>query len=81
MTAAAFPERAVVDMWRQHLTGRNDLETEDGQSIRVVYPGMLSSDRGADFVDAVIENEQRRLRGNIEIHVNSSGWWEHGHHS
>ena len=80
MPAAVIPERAVAEIWRQHLIGRNDLETEDGQCISVVYPGMVSADRGADFVDAVIDAGQNRLRGNIEIHVNSSGWWGHGHH-
>lgn len=80
MPVSTLPERAVMEIWRQHVTGRTDLETEDGQPVSVVYPGMISSDRGADFVDAVIDNGRGRLRGNIEIHVNSSGWWGHGHH-
>lgn len=80
MPAATFPESTVVDIWRQHLIGRTDLETEDGKPIRIIYPGMVSNDRGADFVDAVIHFGGKQQRGNVEIHVNSSGWWEHGHH-
>jgi len=80
MPAVAFPEKAVVEIWRQHLTGRTDLETEDGQPIRIVYPGMVSGDRGGDFVDAVIRTGLDQLQGSVEVHVNSSGWWGHGHH-
>ncbi len=81
MPAATFKEKAVVEIWQRYLTGRTDLVTEDGRSIRVVYPGMVNGDRGADFVDAVILSGHRLLRGSVEIHVSSSGWWGHGHHA
>ena len=37
---------------------------------------------GPDFVDAVIEDaDRRRLCGDIEIHVRDSQWNSHGHHN
>ena len=80
MAAVNFPEKAVVEIWQHQITGRTDLTTEDGRPIQVVYPGMISGDCGADFVDAVIRTGVGLIRGGIEIHVDSSGWWGHGHH-
>lgn len=80
MPVANFPEKAVAEIWQHQLTGRTDLTTEDGRPIQVVYPGMISGDRGSDFVDAVIRTGVGLIRGGIEIHVDSSGWRGHGHH-
>jgi hypothetical protein len=80
MSAMNFPEKAVVEIWRHQLTGRIDLATEDGRPIQVIYPGMISGGHGADFVDAVIRTGFGLIRGGVEIHVDSSGWWRHGHH-
>lgn len=80
MPVAAFPEKAVVEIWQRYLPGRTDLVTEEGKRIKIVYPGMINGDRGADLVDAVINADKRLLKGNIEVHVNASSWWKHGHH-
>jgi hypothetical protein len=80
MLANAFPERAVIEMWQYRLTGRTDLMTEDGEPIRVVYPGRINDGRGADLLDAVISTNQGLVRGDVEVHVKSSSWRAHGHH-
>lgn len=54
--------------------------TEQGETVRVVYPGRLNDGRGADLRDAVIDTELGRFRGDIEVHVRSSDWLAHGHH-
>jgi len=80
MPATAIPEKSVVEIWQHCLPGRTDLVTEEGEGISIVYPGMINGDRGADLVDAIIHTENKYLRGSIEVHVKSSGWWSHGHH-
>ncbi len=80
MLANAFPEKSVIEMWQYRLPGRTDLMTEDGEPIRVVYPGRINDDRGADLLDAVISTNQGLVRGDVEVHVRSSGWRAHGHH-
>ncbi len=80
MLMNALPERAVIDMWQYRLPGRTDLVTEEGEPIRVVYPGRINGDRGADLLDAVISTGQGLVRGDVEVHVKSSGWRAHGHH-
>ncbi len=48
--------------------------------IEIVYPGRINDDRGADFRDAVIATSRGLIKGDVEIHVKSSGWREHRHH-
>ncbi len=76
----AFPESRVVEIWRDRVLGRTDLLTEDNEPVRIVYPGRLNGDRGADYRDAVIATRGGLLRGDVEIHVKSSHWWAHRHH-
>jgi hypothetical protein len=78
--AGAFPESRVVRMWQDCLPGRTDLVTEDGGLVRIIYPGRLNDDRGADLCDAVIATAGGIRKGDIEIHVKSSSWWGHRHH-
>jgi hypothetical protein len=73
-------ESQVTKIWQELVPGRSDLVTEDGGSVRVVYPGRPNDDRGADLRDAVITTGGDIRRGDIEIHVNSSSWWGHRHH-
>jgi hypothetical protein len=80
MRANAFPESRVVTIWQNRLPGRTDLVTEEGEPIKIIYPGRINDDRGADLHDAVIATRQGLRRGDIEVHVKSSSWWSHRHH-
>ena len=74
-----FPEKELFRIWRhQLLTG--DLVTETGQPVQVISPGRLNGDEGPDFSGAVIEINGQLSRGDIEIHLETGGWQEHGHH-
>jgi len=77
--AGDFPERRVVLLW-QDCPGRDDLETEEDGPIKVLYPGRINDDSGADYRDAVVATSRGLLTGDIEIHTRSSQWWEHRHH-
>jgi len=72
-------ERDIVGIWQQQLLESGCLATEDGKLLMIIYPGRLNDEQGADFQGAVIVSGGRLLRGDIEIHINSSGWYEHGH--
>jgi hypothetical protein len=79
--AAVFPESRVVEIWRECLVGRTDLFTEEGEPLEVIYPGRPNDGRGADLRDAVIARSGGLIKGDIEVHVRSSGWWAHRHHN
>ena len=67
-------------MWRYQLLDGTKLVTEEGEPIEIIYPGRVNDDQGADFRDAVIATSQGLIKGDIEIHIKSSGWREHGHY-
>ena len=75
-----LPESLIVKIWQHQFLNRTDLATEEGEPIRIMYPGRINDDRGADLRDAVIATSQGLIKGDIEIHVKSSGWRAHRHH-
>ena len=48
--------------------------------MKIIYPGRINDDRGADLRDAVIATRQGLIKGDVEIHVKSSGWRAHRHY-
>ena len=73
-------EKQVSTAWQNLLVKGYALQTESGQPLRVIYPGKSNEAPGSDFRDAVIKIGNRTLKGNIEVHINSSDWRKHGHH-
>ncbi len=73
-------EYRLVEMWRDLISREDILVTVNGEPLRIIYPGRLNDDRGADFRDAVIMAGDNIQRGSIELHVKSSDWETHGHH-
>ena len=72
-------ERHLHVLWFEQ-KGLHHLKTEQGNLIRVISPGIWNTGAGPDFLKAELEIEGRRYRGDIEIHVVSEGWFQHGHH-
>ena len=79
LTTRNLPESLVVKLWQQ-LFDRADLTTEQGEPVRIIYPGRRNDDQGPDFRDAVIATRCGLVKGDIEIHVKSSRWRAHRHH-
>ncbi|MDP2730229.1 MAG: DUF2851 family protein [Dehalococcoidales bacterium] len=75
-----LPESHLVKVWQRQWLDSTGLVTERGEPIRVIYPGRLNDEPGADFRDAVIATRKGLRKGDVEIHVRSSGWREHQHH-
>ncbi len=75
-----LPESQIIKIWQHQLLDRTELTTEDGEPIKIIYPGRINDDQGADFRDAVIATGGKLIKGDIEVHVNSSGWQAHQHH-
>jgi len=73
-------ENTLVKIWRYQLLEKERLATEDGQPVKIIYPGRINNGQGADFRDAVIEIGGKLLKGDVEIHVRSGDWRNHHHH-
>jgi len=75
-----LPESQVIKIWQHQLLDKTDLTTEEGEPIRIIYPGRINDGQGADLLDAVIATSRGLIKGDIEVHVKSSGWRAHHHH-
>lgn len=73
-------ERLLQAIWEQQRVKRGELQTLDGQPLRVLHPGWLNRAAGPDFQAAVIQfNGQAPQTGDIEIDLEPSGWHAHKH--
>lgn len=72
-------EKLMQYVWAHRLWDYTPLVTADGRKVRIIHPGTLNPDAGPDFFNASIEIGGQRWAGNIELHVNASDWYRHGH--
>jgi hypothetical protein len=72
-------EEFIYFLWRYRLFNTTNLATTNGNKIKVINPGSTNYDSGPDFFAAQIYINDTLWAGNIEIHVNSSDWYKHGH--
>ena len=55
------------------------LQTVSGKKLRIAYQGQYNTGRGADFLNAGIVIDDYALRGDVEIHKQTSDWHAHNH--
>jgi hypothetical protein len=71
-------ERLLQFVWQfRHYTPV--LYTTSGEALTVLRTGMLNTNQGPDFLDALIKIDQTLLAGHVELHVQSGDWELHGH--
>lgn len=74
-------ERLMQYVWQHRLWHPSDMATVDGERLEVIDPGLLNYDAGPDFFNAKLRIGDKIWAGNVEIHVNASDWYRHGHDS
>lgn len=72
-------EQHLQIAWLEQKFFKN-LFTNRGESIEVISPGIWNKEGGPDFLRAHLRIGQRDYRGDIEIHLQETGWYQHGHH-
>ncbi len=73
-------EKELAQAWREGWWLGNELTTTEGHGFKVIYPGYSGLSWGPDFRRAAILQHGKRVKGDIEFHVRSRDWVEHGHH-
>jgi hypothetical protein len=67
-------------LWRQQELFRQPLQTLDGRRVTVYRPGRWSRGSGPDFLEAKLRFGDGPIQvGAVEIHVQASDWFHHGH--
>jgi hypothetical protein len=74
-----FSEKQAALIWQQ-VVGK-ELPSVEDELVSVIYPGRTNGDNGPDFRDAVIVNKSHLMKGDVEVHVKSSDWYDHKHHA
>ena len=74
---AELAARWLAGVWRGAT-----LQSEGGETYRVVFEGRRGGGAGPDFRDAVLMRaDGTHLYGDIELHLRPTGWYAHGHAS
>ncbi len=66
-------------IWQYKLYYPDQLQTEDGQALEIIHPGLKNNDAGPDFFNAKIKLNGTLWAGNVEVHNSESEWALHGH--
>ena len=74
-------EELLHYIWQQKALLNKTLKTTTGKQIEVVKTGSLNTDAGPDFFNARIKIDDTLWAGNVEIHLKSSDWIKHKHHT
>ena len=74
------PEKFLHHLWKYRLFSEDKLFTHSGEKVKVVHTGQHNRDAGPDFQNARLKIGTTTWVGNVEIHIQSSDWYHHGHH-
>jgi len=78
----SFRERIVRCVWFDQSLATDKLRTDDGQKLRVLSPGWWNLEAGPDFRNAALRIAGGPVvKGDVEVHLHSSLWRTHGHHT
>lgn len=66
-------------LWEFQKWQLHGLLTTDGIPVTVLSPGRHNDLSGPDFFNSRVAIGEQEWAGNVEIHINSSDWFRHGH--
>jgi hypothetical protein len=66
-------------IYRFKLWANNNCYLTTGQKFEIIDTGIYNRDSGPDFFNAKIKIGDTVFVGNVEIHINASDWYNHGH--
>jgi len=72
-------ERQLHLVWRLGLHRRRGLLLEDGRPLDVLFPGHPALGGGPDFREALLRIGGIEVAGDVELHLEPSGWRHHRH--
>ncbi len=74
-----FGELSLQRIWERQRFDRRNLLTTTGEPIDILSPGRIQDHSGPDLEGARLRIGGQVWMGNIEVHLRSSEWDQHGH--
>lgn len=68
-------------LWRYQIIAPDRLTTTTGERVTVLNPGLLNRHAGPDFTAAKLRIGVTLWAGQVELHLRSSDWYRHNHHT
>ena len=81
LEAKITSEKGFSDLWERSLDLRPNVVDGEGNRYEVIFPGIRNQGPGPDFTGAVLRHRGRTIGGDVELHLEQSGWRGHGHHN
>jgi hypothetical protein len=72
-------EAFLHHLWQFQRFDSVGLSTTQGESVAIVHRGHHNQNAGPDFLQGAVSIAGKIWHGHIEIHIQSSDWWQHGH--
>ncbi len=72
-------ESFIQHLWSLQYFDKAGLSTTEAEPIEVYEPGSLNTDAGPDFSNARLRIGSMQWVGSVEIHLQSSEWYDHHH--
>jgi len=72
-------EKNLYKAWLNQEFNLKGLQTVEGHALSILSPGTRNESEGPDFRDAMIMIDEKFEQGNIELHLESGDWYNHGH--
>jgi len=76
-----FNEDFLHYIWQYRLLGKADLRCTNGDQLQIISQGLPNRHAGPDFSTAKLKINGQLWVGNVEIHLKSSDWKLHRHHT
>lgn len=74
-----YSEDLLHFLWKFRLFDQQRLTTTAGEKVEIIFPGIHNKHAGPDFEEAKIRLDGTIWAGNVEMHLRSSDWNQHGH--
>lgn len=68
-------------IWQFQYFNKSGLETTEGEELQILFAGQYNLNQGPDFLNARIKTGKTIWAGSIELHLKSSDWKKHQHHT
>jgi len=72
-------EDFIAYIWKFKSFAKKKLFSGQGEQVQILSAGQENNNTGPDFFNAQVIIDHQKWAGNVELHVNASDWYVHGH--